>query len=110
MHAARALVALAVLANASVVSASPVFVTAKVTQIQSSSVPTSVVFNVDASIGGCSSGNWVSYQPSNTENAKAVYAGLLAAMLSDKTVYLTVDNAVCPYAGVALCTLVTVTR
>jgi len=68
-------------------------VTAKVVTVEPSYMPDMVLFKLDAAFGSCAAGSWVyyygtAYYPNPVtdmkKNVQAIYAGLLAAVISGK--------------------------
>ena len=72
-----------------------------VSVLEPSYVPTSIAFSVNAAGGSCAQGAWLSWnaqgadQPSKIANIQAVYATLLSAKLSGKTIRIYGNNSGC---------------
>lgn len=70
-------------------------VTAHITDLEATYMPASIVFEIDQNAGTasqCTANSFLEYIPPNTDNAKAVYALLLASKLSGQTVVLFGSN------------------
>lgn len=68
-------------------------VSAKVTTIEPSYMPDQILFRIDTVAGTCPAGTWIYYYGTNykevtnsKKNVQAIYAGLLAAVISGKNV------------------------
>jgi hypothetical protein len=80
-------------------------VSAHVTQVEPSYVPTSLVFAIDLNAGSCPAGPWLFYYPNAgannpTENIKALYAGLMAALLTGTLIEITGNNSGCSVTNI----------
>ena len=73
---------------------------AHVSELEPTYVPNNLVLAIDKSAGACLAGPWLFYNGapgSNNlpENIKAMYAGLMAAMLSGNLIEVTGDDSGC---------------
>lgn len=62
-------------------------IVAKVTLVESSYMPNTIVFKIDKSLPSCPAGTFIKWEHS-AENNKAVFASLLTAMASGRRVTL----------------------
>ncbi|MET1257045.1 hypothetical protein [Aliikangiella maris] len=61
-------------------------ITGKVTFLEPTYLPSTIVFSLDAGNATCPAGTYLKWQKSDVENNKAVYSTLLAAMMSRKRI------------------------
>lgn len=68
-------------------------ITGKVTMVEPTYMPERITFRMDTGNNTCPAGNWFTWRK-DEKNNRAVYAGLLTAMISGKTVnFVLEDNA-----------------
>jgi hypothetical protein len=65
---------------------------ARVTVLQSTYMPAKIAFTVDTGTPSCPAGTWLFWSNSNTDNNKATYATLLAALTSGSKVTYYVND------------------
>lgn len=80
-------------------------VIAHVTQVEPSYVPNNLVFAIDKNAGSCAVGPWlffngVSASNNLPENVKAMYVGLLAAMMSGNAIEVYGNNSGCVVSNI----------
>lgn len=64
----------------------------KVTSIESTYLPGRIAFVLDSGSVSCPAGKVLFWQKTDAENNKVVYSTILAAMLSNKTVQLVIND------------------
>lgn len=70
-------------------------VTANLTVVEGTYMPTSITFQIDQNAGTalqCAAGNFLEYVGTNADNSKAIYALLLSSKLAGQTVTLFGSN------------------
>lgn len=78
----------------------------KIQQVGPVGMPGMVIFLADGVTTACTqnsaipNSNWLYYSSSNGENVKAVYAGLLLALISKQSVYVSYNGMTCAVSGV----------
>lgn len=61
-------------------------ITGRVTRVEATGMPTWIKFTLDTGNATCPAGGWVQWVNSSTDNNKAVYAMLTAALVSGKQI------------------------
>lgn len=64
----------------------------KVTVVEPTYLPTGVAFTMDTGNTACPAGTWLWWNKPDQQNNKAIYAALLAAMLTDKPVRFRIND------------------
>lgn len=65
---------------------------ARVTTVQSTYMPTTIAFEVDTGTPSCPAGSWLIWSNANTDNNKATYATLLAAIASGSRILYYIND------------------
>jgi hypothetical protein len=73
---------------------------AQVQWIETSYMPSAIVFTIDVAAGSCAAGTSLHWNPANADNAKAVFAALVAARASGTQIRLYGLNAGCVISNV----------